>query len=166
MRVCSTPATAIFEVSELVTYSSWSFGIVSLISILISCFKCSQLVSLTLVTFDWLKANLLYCWAKTLFCFWYHWHLRHFDEHYWAFQAFCGTISGFLLNSIGHFRLYSKTEQLEQLMGEEVTDINEILAVINNIQVQSNMSRENLISILWRKVLLSNHGLLRPVKHY
>ena len=43
-----------------------------------------------------------------------------------------------MLNSIGHFRLYSKTEQLEQLMGEEVTDINEILAVINNIQVQLN----------------------------
>ena len=44
-------------------------------------------------------------------------------------------LQAFLLNSIGHFRLYSKTEQLEQLMGEEVTDINEILAVINNIQV-------------------------------
>ena len=39
-------------------------------------------------------------------------------------------------SSAGFCRLYSKTEHLEQLMGEEVTDINEILAVINNIQVQ------------------------------
>ena len=38
-------------------------------------------------------------------------------------------------SSAGLCRLYSKTEHLEQLMGEEVTDINEILAVINNIQV-------------------------------
>ena len=38
-------------------------------------------------------------------------------------------------SSAGFCRLYSKTEHLEQLMGEEVTDINEILAVINNIQV-------------------------------
>ena len=44
-------------------------------------------------------------------------------------------VLSFLVSSIGLFRLYSKTEQLEQLMGEEVTDINEILAVINNIQV-------------------------------
>merc|ERR1712130_280415 len=36
-------------------------------------------------------------------------------------------------------RLYSKTEQLEQLMGEEVTDINEILAVINNIQASQTL---------------------------
>ena len=50
----------------------------------------------------------------------------------------------FLLNSIGHFRLYSKTEQLEQLMGEEVTDINEILAVINNIQVNIKININNI----------------------
>ena len=57
----------------------------------------------------------------------------HFFFGYWS--------SSFLLNSIGHFRLYSKTEQLEQLMGEEVTDINEILAVINNIQVPAQSCR-------------------------
>ena len=49
-----------------------------------------------------------------------------------------------MLNSIGHFRLYSKTEQLEQLMGEEVTDINEILAVINNIQVNIKININNI----------------------
>ena len=50
-------------------------------------------------------------------------------------NLFSMLVLSFLVSSIGLFRLYSKTEQLEQLMGEEVTDINEILAVINNIQV-------------------------------
>jgi len=36
-------------------------------------------------------------------------------------------------------RLYTKIEHLEALMGEEVTDINEILAVINNIQASQTL---------------------------
>ena len=36
------------------------------------------------------------------------------------------------------FRLLSRAEDLERLMNEEVTDINEILTVINTIQVNSN----------------------------
>ena len=33
------------------------------------------------------------------------------------------------------FRLLKKTEDLEQLMNEEVSDINEMLKVVHNIQV-------------------------------
>ena len=33
------------------------------------------------------------------------------------------------------FRLLKKTEELEHLMNEEVSDINEMLKVVNNIQV-------------------------------
>ena len=35
------------------------------------------------------------------------------------------------------FRLFNRTEDLERLMNDEVTDINEILTVINTIQVSS-----------------------------
>ena len=34
------------------------------------------------------------------------------------------------------FRLLNKVEDLERLMNDEVTDINEILSVINTIQVR------------------------------
>ena len=37
-----------------------------------------------------------------------------------------------------YFRLLNKVEDLERLMNDEVTDINEILNVINTIQVISN----------------------------
>lgn len=38
------------------------------------------------------------------------------------------------------FRLLNKVEDLERLMNDEVTDINEILNVINTIQVQISRS--------------------------
>ena len=48
-------------------------------------------------------------------------------------RTFRGQVN--ILTSFTPSRLYTKIEHLEALMGEEVTDINEILAVINNIQV-------------------------------
>lgn len=51
-------------------------------------------------------------------------------------------------------RLYEKAEHLERLMGEEVTDINEILAVINNIQVT------------WSKMPQNYLDCCRPARHY
>ena len=67
-----------------------------------------------------------------------------------------------MLNSIGHFRLYSKTEQLEQLMGEEVTDINEILAVINNIQVQLHKRESDFLIFNNHLFIQASQTLLSP----
>ena len=73
-------------------------------------------------------------------------------------------VLSFLVSSIGLFRLYSKTEQLEQLMGEEVTDINEILAVINNIQVIRSSLQLMYYDI--RELSKTLNCLPRRVKHY
>ena len=45
-------------------------------------------------------------------------------------------------------RLVNKVEDLERLMNDEVTDINEILNVINTIQVK----RQHLSCIIWTKI--------------
>ena len=47
-----------------------------------------------------------------------------------------------------YFRLLNKVEDLERLMNDEVTDINEILNVINTIQVISNKTGIILCSFL------------------
>ena len=44
-----------------------------------------------------------------------------------------------------YFRLLNKVEDLERLMNDEVTDINEILNVINTIQVISNKTTGNFL---------------------
>ena len=80
--------------------------------------------------------------------------ISHSSSFAWLVKSKPFVLSSFLLNRIGLFRLYSKTEQLEQLMGEEVTDINEILAVINNIQVAAQSchttckSRDNFLPVI------------------
>ena len=53
------------------------------------------------------------------------------------------------------FRLLKKTEELEHLMNEEVSDINEMLKVVNNIQVIKmwNIKRKHfLVYIIFRNL--------------
>ena len=47
------------------------------------------------------------------------------------------------------FRLLNKVEDLERLMNDEVTDINEILNVINTIQVKQTKILELQILVLF-----------------
>ena len=47
------------------------------------------------------------------------------------------------------FRLLNKVEDLERLMNDEVTDINEILNVINTIQVKQTKIIELQILVLF-----------------
>ena len=44
-----------------------------------------------------------------------------------------------------YFRLLNKVEDLERLMNDEVTDINEILNVINTIQVIYNKTTGSIL---------------------
>ena len=53
------------------------------------------------------------------------------------------------ITNLSIFRLLNKVEDLERLMNDEVTDINEILNVINTIQVKQTKIIELQILVLF-----------------
>ena len=62
-----------------------------------------------------------------------------------------------------YFRLLNKVEDLERLMNDEVTDINEILNVINTIQVISNKTTG--VSCVHSKIPLQVDKQIPELKH-
>ena len=74
----------------------------------------------------------IYCWLFLIYC-------CMFLVYCWMFLFYCLMFSIYFLMFLTlkwYFRLLSRADDLEVLMNEEVTDINELLGVINNIQVR------------------------------